>query len=199
MSVIMFRDERRTYAGRLLPYLAMSLIFFGAGIAAGLLVVAHYPALTDQFEQTITSFVSVFREMPRIKLAGAIFLNNAAKTLFAIVLGALLGILPAIFLFANGIALAVVWSLSAHSRGVSLTLLSILPHGIIELPAVFLGTSIGLMIGARALKRLTGKSGVSVGTELLDGLRFFASVLVPLLFLAALVEAFVTTALISPR
>jgi stage II sporulation protein M len=177
----------------------MSLIFFGAGIAAGLLVVAHYPALTDQFEQTITSFVSVFREMPRIKLAGAIFLNNAAKTLFAIVLGALLGILPAIFLFANGIALAVVWSLSAHSRGVSLTLLSILPHGIIELPAVFLGTSIGLSIGYHGVRRLVGKSEIHSGADMVQGLRYFFTVIIPLLIAAALVEAFITPTLISPR
>jgi stage II sporulation protein M len=199
MTMIMSRQERRAYRGRLRPYLTMSLLLFGAGIAVGLMVVSHLPALNDQFQQTITTFVSVFSGMPRLKLAGAIFLNNAVKTFLAIVLGALLGIIPVIFLFANGIALAVAWSLSSQSRGAWLSLLSILPHGVIELPAVFLGTSIGMMIGAQTLKRLTGKSDTTVGAELLQGLRYFCSVLLPLLVLAALVEAFVTTALISPH
>jgi stage II sporulation protein M len=199
MTVIMTGDERRAYIKRLRPYLMMSLFLFGAGFAAGLMVVSHYPALNDQFEQTITTFVSAFSGMPRLKLAGAIFLNNAAKTLFAIVLGALLGIVPAIFLFANGIALAVAWSLSSRFRGAWLSLLSILPHGVIELLAVFLGTGIGLMIGAQALRRFTGKSAMTIGAELRLGLRFFCSVLVPLLLLAAFVEAFITTVLISPR
>jgi stage II sporulation protein M len=199
MTMMMSRGERRAYMGRLRPYLTMSLLLFGAGIAVGLTVVSHFPALNDKFQQTITTFVSVFGGMPRLKLAGAIFLNNAVKTLLAIVLGAVLGIVPVIFLFANGIALAVAWSLSSQSRGPWLSLLSILPHGVIELPAVFLGTSIGLMIGAQALKRLTGKSETPIGTELLQGLRYFCSVLLPLLFVAALVEAFITTALISQR
>jgi uncharacterized membrane protein SpoIIM required for sporulation len=55
------------------------------------------------------------------------------------------------------------------------------------------------MIGTQALKRLTGKSETPIGTELLQGLRYFCSVLLPLLFVAALVEAFITTALISQR
>ena len=199
MTMMMSREERRAYTGRLLPYLMMSLFLFGTGIAAGLMVISHYPVLSDQFEQTITTFVSAFSGMTRLKLAAAIFLNNAAKTLFAIVLGTILGIVPAIFLFANGIALAIAWSLSSRSRGAWLSLLSMLPHGVIELPAVFLGTSIGLMIGARALQRLTGKSETTIGAELLQGLRYFCSVLLPLLILAAFVEAFVTTALISRR
>ena len=199
MKVIMSRDERRAYTNRLRPYLTASLLLFLAGIAAGLVIVSHYPALGDQFEQTITTFVSAFSGMPRLKLAGAILVNNAVKTLLAIVLGVVLGIVPVILLLGNGIALAVAWSLSSRGRGPWLSLLSILPHGVIELPAVFLGTSIGLMLGAQVLQRLIGRSETAIGAELLQGLRYFSSVLVPLLFLAAMVEAFVTTALISPR
>ena len=199
MTMIMSRDERRAYTSRLQPYLLASLLLFGAGMAVGLMAVSYFPALSDHVEATITTFVGAFSGMPRLKLAGAILLNNATKTLLAIVLGVMLGIVPMIFLFANGIALAVAWSLSSQNRGPWLALLSILPHGVIELPAVFLGTSIGLMIGSQALKRLTGKSETPIGTELLQGLRYFCSVLLPLLLVAALVEAFVTTALVSRR
>jgi len=197
--IIMLREERRAYLVRLHPYMIASLILFGAGTAIGLVVVSYFPGLADHFEETIAAFVKTFAGMPRLKLAAAIFVNNTIKTLLAILLGALFGIIPAFFLLANGIALGVAWSLSASARGPWLSLLSILPHGILELPAVFLGTSIGMAIGVQALKRLTGKSDLNISAELVSGLRYFCSVIVPLLFIAALVEAFVTAAFVAPR
>jgi stage II sporulation protein M len=197
--VIMGSDERRAYTGHLYPYLKISLLIFGAGIVIGLMIVARFPALTDYFKETITTFVKVFAGMPRLKLAGAIFLNNGFKTLLAILLGGLLGIVPIIFLFTNGVALGVAWSVSSYTRGPWISLLSLLPHGVLELPAVFLGTSIGLRIGLQALRRLTGRSEAKIGAELAQGLRYFLTIILPLLLAAALVEAFVTAALISPH
>ncbi len=197
--VIMRAEERRAYTEHLYPYLRISLIVFGSGIVIGLMIVARFPALTDYFKETITTFVNVFAGMSRLKLAVAIFLNNGFKTLLAILLGGLLGIVPLIFLLTNGIALGVAWSVSSYVRGPWVSLLSLLPHGVFELPAVFLGTSIGLKIGSEALRRLTGKSAAKIGAELIQGLRYFLTVILPLLFAAALVEAFVTAALISHR
>ena len=71
-----------------------------------------------------------------------------------------------------------------------------MPHGVLELPAVFLGSAIGLMMGASFTRRLTAKSENTIGAELGQALRFFATVIVPLLLLAALVEAYVTAALL---
>jgi stage II sporulation protein M len=197
--ITMPRDERRAYLGRLRPYITASLLLFGAGIVIGLMVVSHFPALADHFEETLATFVKLFTGMSRFKLAAAIFFNNAFKTLLAILFGVLLGVIPGFFLLANGIALGVAWSVSSRARGAWLSLLSLLPHGVLELPAVFLGTSIGLMIGIQVLRRLIGKSEAKIGGELLQGLRYFCTVIIPLLFIAALVEAFITAALISPR
>jgi len=195
--IFMSRQERRDYLIRLRPYFGASVLLFGAGTIIGLMAVYHFPELGDYFKETIAAFVKTFAGLPRLKLAGAIFINNAAKTLLSILLGALLGIVPGFFLLANGVALGVAWSLSASMRGAWFSLLSLLPHGILELPAVFLGTSIGMLIGVEALKQLTGKSEARIGAELTSGLRFFCTVIVPLLFVAALVEAFVTAALVT--
>jgi len=111
-------------------------------------------------------------------------------------LGIFFGIVPAFFLIVNGAALAVVLSLSTQSRGIWLSLLTILPHGILELPAVFLGTAIGLMMGATWMRRLTAKSEIKIGAELSQALKFFVMLIVPLLIAAALVEAYVTPALL---
>jgi stage II sporulation protein M len=197
--ILMGPEERRTYTARLYPYLKTSLAIFGAGFVIGLVIVARFPFVTDYFQDTIANFVKLFAGIARFKLAAAIFVNNGAKTLLAIVLGVMLGIVPVIFLLANGVALGVVWSLSVSTRGPWISLLSLLPHGILELPAVFLGTSIGLSVGFCAVRRLTGRSEKQVGAEIAQGLRYFLTVIIPLLGAAALVEAFITPSLIAPR
>jgi stage II sporulation protein M len=192
-------EERRAYLKRLYPYLKTSLVIFGSGIVIGLMAVSHFPLLAEHFESSVVGFVKNFRGLSKLELAAAIFLNNTLKTVLAILLGSLFGIIPAVFLLGNGIALGVIFSLSAQTRGLWLSLLSIVPHGLLELPAVFLGTSIGLMVGSRVMKQFFRPPKTTIGSELVQGLRFFIKVILPLLFIAALVEAFLTSALITPR
>jgi stage II sporulation protein M len=189
--------EIRAYLVRLRPYLIASIILFGAGFAIGLMIVHRFPQMADSFESSLTGFVKIFRGLPKFRLFTAIFINNSVKTLLAILLGLLFGLIPAFFLIVNGAALGAVMSLSTQARGLRESLLSVLPHGIPELSAVFLGTAIGIMLGMTLLRKITGKSQVKIGTELRQGFKFFYSVIVPLLVFAAGVEAFVTTALIT--
>jgi stage II sporulation protein M len=197
--IAMPAEERRAYLKRLSPYLKTSLTIFGSGIVIGLMIVSHFPELADKFESSVVGFVKSFRGLSKLELAAAIFLNNTLKTVLAILLGSLFGIIPAVFLLGNGIALGVIFSLSVQMRGVWLSLLSIVPHGLLELPAVFLGTSIGLMVGSRVMKQFFRPPETTIGSELVQGLRFFITVILPLLFIAALVEAFLTSALITPK
>ena len=197
--IAMPAEERRAYLKRLYPYLKTSLVIFGSGIVIGLMAVSHFPLLAQHFESSVVGFIKNFRVLSKLELAAAIFLNNTLKTVLAILLGSLFGIIPAVFLLGNGIALGVIFSLSAQTRGLWLSLLSIVPHGLLELPAVFLGTSIGLMVGSRVMKQFFGRPETTIGSELVQGLRFFITVILPLLFIAALVEAFLTSALITPR
>jgi stage II sporulation protein M len=197
--IAMPAEERRAYLKRLYPYLKTSLVIFGSGIFIGLMAVSHFPLLAQHFESSVVGFVKNFRGLSKLELAAAIFLNNTLKTVLAILLGSLFGIIPAVFLLGNGIALGVIFSLSAQTRGLWLSLLSIVPHGLLELPAVFLGTSIGLMVGSRVMKQFFRPPETTIGSELVQGLRFFITVILPLLFIAALVEAFLTSALITPR
>ena len=197
--IAMPAEERRAYLKRLYPYLKTSLVIFGSGIVIGLMAVSHFPFLAQHFESSVVGFVKIFHGLSKLELAAAIFLNNTLKTVLAILLGSLFGVIPAVFLLGNGIALGVIFSLSAQTRGLWLSLLSIVPHGLLELPAVFLGTSIGLMVGSRVMKQFFSRPETTIGSELVQGLRFFITVILPLLFIAALVEAFLTSALITPR
>lgn len=188
-------DQLRVYLRELRPFLIASVLIFAIGAAFGAAAASRLPGLSDQFGESIASFLKTFRDLPRPQLAAAIFLNNSVKTFAAILLGLGFGILPALFLVVNGAVLGVVFYLSSHSRGVWPSLLAILPHGVVELAAVFLGTAIGLLLGDRLLKRIMRKSESAIKTELGRALRFFAIVILPMLLVAALIEAFITTAL----
>jgi stage II sporulation protein M len=194
---MMWFTEIRAYLIRLRPYLIASIIFFGVGFAIGLMIVNRFPQMADSFESSLTGFVKIFRGLPKLRLFAAIFVNNTVKTLLAILLGLLFGVIPAGFLIVNGAALGVVMSLSTQSRGLWESLLSVLPHGVLELSAVFLGTAIGIMLGVSVMGRLFGKYQAKIGTELSQAFKFFYTVIVPLLLVAAFVEAYVTTALVT--
>jgi uncharacterized membrane protein SpoIIM required for sporulation len=69
----------------------------------------------------------------------------------------------------------------------------LLPHGIFEIPALMLTTAMMLRIGALMVTPQIGKSMGQVIFELLaDWLKIFIGVVVPLLAVAALIEAYIT-------
>jgi uncharacterized membrane protein SpoIIM required for sporulation len=51
-------------------------------------------------------------------------------------------------------------------------------------------------MGVSLTRRLTAKSEIRIAADLSQAVKFFAAVIVPLLLVAALVEAYVTSALV---
>ena len=195
VSQSMSLKEAVQYLKALRPYLAASITMLVLGGVLGALAIPYAPDIAQNINQSVTGFVKLFRELPKPQLALAIFLNNAIKTLVVIVGGTLFGLVPIIFLLVNGAALGFVLFLSIGQRGLFQSLLAILPHGILELPAVLLGTSIGLMLGTHAVKKFSGTAETKMGKELARAIKFFVTAIVPLLAVAALIESFVTAAL----
>jgi stage II sporulation protein M len=195
LSKPMSLEEAVQYFKALRRYLVVSITMLMLGALLGVLVIPYAPDIAENINQSVTGFVKLFRDLPKPQLAVAIFLNNAIKTLVVILGGALFGVVPVFFLLVNGAALGFVLFLSIAERGLFESLLAIVPHGVLELPAVLLGTSIGLMLGGYTVKRLSGTAETKIGRELARAMKFFLSAIVPLLAVAALVEAYVTAAL----
>src|SRR5262245_49912929 len=158
----MHGQEVLVYLRRLRPYLAASVLLFGVGFVGALLAVNQFPEVTAIFEKSLAGFIKKFGGLPKLQLAAAIFFNNAVKSLAAILLGIFAGLLPGFFLVLNGAALGLIFGLSGRGRGIGATLLAIAPHGILELPAVFLASAAGLMIGAAVIQKLFTRRDVMV-------------------------------------
>ena len=184
--------QQYDYLRGLGKYLCVSLAFLIAGVGAGVAAIFSYPALSDHLQRELGGFVHIFRALPKMNLLLAIFFNNAVKTLLVIVLGRFFGLLPALFLLANGAAIAIAVYSSSQLRGLTHSILILVPHGLLELPAVLLGTSVGFMIGFHSFRRVLGKADRSNTGQLGAALRFFLVVIVPLLIVAASIEVFIT-------
>jgi stage II sporulation protein M len=124
------------------------LIFFSSSFigyiyADKLLFIA--PIIQDLIEQT--------RNLGHLELTSFIFMNNSLASVYSIVIGLWFGFFPIFSSFSNGIILGFVSSLVIAEAGI-LTLWRLLPHGIFELPAIFISFGIGLKVGIETVKEI---------------------------------------------
>lgn len=131
------------------------------------------------------------KKLNPIALVVFIFLNNSVKALLAIFTGLLLGLGPVIFLVGNGIILGIVIRAISVQHGMGLTLLSLLPHGILEIPAMIISAALGFHLGISVLYMLMRKNA-QIKAKLMSSLVLFMVAILPVLALAAVIEVFIT-------
>jgi stage II sporulation protein M len=74
--------------------------------------------------------------------------------------------------------------------------LGIVPHGIVEIPALIIASAMGLRVGLEVFRKIFKKEG-NISEELSNALEFFWKVVIPIIFLAALIEVFITANLLG--
>lgn len=88
---------------------------------------------------------------PTLSMIMLIFFNNAIKSVIVIFAGALFGLLPIFFLVINGMVIGFVLQFSANSSMemsvLELIVKGLLPHGILEIPALLIASAYGLRLG----------------------------------------------------
>ena len=122
--------------------------------------------------------------LSQLDLIKFIVANNVKSTLTGILSGAILGIVPIVSTIANGYLLGFVAMLSVKAGGI-LTLWKIFPHGIFELPAVFISLGLGLKLGTFIFQK---KKLKSFENYLINSLKCFLLIVIPLLIIAGIIE-----------
>ncbi len=125
------------------------------------------------------------------QLALFILFNNAIKAAMVLVLGAGLGVVPMLFLGVNGALLGLVVANVVEEHGAMLAIAGLVPHGVLEIPAVLIAAGFGLRLGHEAGQRLLGRAS-EFGPWWRLGLRTYVRVVLPLLVVAAIIEVTVT-------
>ena len=113
-----------------------------------------------------------------------ILLNNIQSSFFGMIYGILFGIFPIMASLVNGYLLGFVASEAVQSNGVSV-LWRLFPHGIFELPALFISLGLGIKLGSFVF----GKNKLkTLKIYFIKSIKTFLLVVVPLLILAAIIE-----------
>lgn len=134
-------------------YIGFSFVLFFAGIIVG--------GTNPAFQSFLNSQLSGLEQMVDMVEASSnrtllmilvIFLNNAIKSILVMYMGAFFGVIPFLFLVVNGMVIGYMLQLIADSPvGMSVAeviVRGLLPHGIIEIPAIIVACAYGLKFGA---------------------------------------------------
>ncbi len=162
----------------------ISLIFAVCAIIAGLL-------LPDEAKGYINAMLVEYLGGVTFSVWG-VFLNNISVAAILFFGGFLLAI-PTVGLgLLNFLILGAMFLRIAGEFGFLFFVAAVLPHGIFELPAIWLSMSLGVMLGARVL----GIRYIGGDHSLLETFKscvlFFLVIIVPLFFIAAVVEVYLT-------
>ncbi len=158
------------------------IIFFGF-ILIGFFVPVP-GSLKNQILEFIKELLEKTQNMSQVGLIKFLFFNNLQSSFYGLVFGVLIGIFPIIATIANGYLLGFVASMSVENGGI-ITLWKLFPHGIFELPAVFISLGLGLKLGTFIIQKRKLKS---FKEYFINSLRVFLFIVVPLLVIAAVIE-----------
>jgi stage II sporulation protein M len=184
-------SEIREYIYSIKPYILFSSFIFSFAVLSGYAFACNYPEETREIIEELKEFFSVSEEATSFQMFLFILENNVIKLFTVIFLGIFAGLIPLLSVWGNGIILGIFAQIISQELSWSFFMLGILPHGIIEIPVLILSTAIGMKIGKLAVWRVFGRHR-NFRKEFTKAIKFYIVVLVPLLFIAALIEAFVT-------
>ena len=167
------------------PYFLILILIFAASFLAGTVAPSSIrQQMTEMFQVVVGNF--------RGLAGGMIFFNilvqNVMATIFVVISGVIVGIIPTFAIGSNGFGLGVLYRQASEVSGYSKAALKILPYGVFEIPALLIAASYGLWLGVIAVRRMRGKEGTLLRFHIEHAFRRYFAVVFPLLIIAAAIE-----------
>jgi len=163
-----------------------NLIFIIVGVFFIFVLIGFFVPVPSEISGQLMKYIQkIVEQTSGLSPAGLItfiFFNNVRSSLFGWIFGILLGIFPVFVSVFNGYLLGYVSKLGVAQEGF-LVLWKLLPHGIFELPAVFISLGMGMKFGQVLISNKK-----KLKENFLNALRVFISIVVPLLIIAAIIE-----------
>ncbi|MEG0330379.1 MAG: stage II sporulation protein M [Longicatena sp.] len=140
--------------------------------------------------------VNVYGNISAFSLIG----NNLVATFSSLVLGIIPFVfIPAFTAILNGGVIGVLFgSISITTTSIPFLLAGLLPHGIFEIPAMILSVSLGIYICKETTLFILGKQKhFKLKSLAFNILRIYGFIIVPLLIIAGLIEAYITPVILN--
>ncbi len=159
-------------------YIIVALIIFMIFAIVGFLFPIFFQ---EKIFEIIQGLVEMFEGRTAISTILLILLNNVRASFLSMILGLLAGIFPLVTAIINGYLIGFVVNYTIRQEGIFI-LWKLVPHGIFELPAIIMSIGIGFKLGLSLFKPETVKE------NLIQAMRFFVFVVLPLLLIASIIE-----------
>lgn len=174
----------------------LAAVFFAVSVGLGAVTVVSDPAVGEELMALFAEQVAgqILSDSPAI-LAWNLFLNNLSTCLLLFLGGASFGVVTLLILSVNGLLIGAVTELVREQQGLAFIAAALVPHGIFEIPAFLIAGGLGLLLGQELLAEWRGGGDAAARAANLS--RLFLRIVVPLLAVAAVVEAFITPAILS--
>jgi len=178
-------------------YFGISALIFFVSIIAGYIYAALYPPSMGDLFAGWEPIIEWLQNATSIEIFLLIFINNSVKSLLILVLGIGFGVIPALFLAYNGIFIGLAVYIMKELTGWTAVLIGLMPHGVIEIPAILLAAGVGMRLGDILAQTIFRGARFDLKSEFMDALRIFSRIILPMLLIAAIIEAFFTAAIIG--
>lgn len=179
-------------------YVRFSIALFAFGTVVGVVLLFAGVNLLDLIAEMLEEGLFPELEDEQFQLTATFFIRNNSQPFLLSIVGALsLGLLTAFLMVFNGVIVGNVAAAVGGELGVGYILTGIAPHGIFELPALFIAAGVGFRLLYRFGERVSGSRDAFVTKPYLYRTLAFAVFGWLLLVLAAFVEAYVTPELLE--
>ncbi|MBW6502793.1 stage II sporulation protein M [bacterium] len=167
------------------PYILILALIFAASFLAGTFVPS---SVGRQMTEMFRDMAGDYRELSGGMLFFNILVQNVMATIFVILSGVIVGIIPTFAVGSNGFGLGVLFRQAAEVSGTSKAALTVLPYGVFEIPALLIAASYGLWLGVTVVRTMRGKVPTPLKPSLEHTFRRYFAVVFPLLVVAAAIE-----------
>jgi stage II sporulation protein M len=178
-------------------WIFVSVGLFISGLLLGLLIPTEGAGLFLEEAANLDEMAGIIAPLPQLAVFLFILLKNISVIVLSFVLSPLLCIVPVFTLVINGGVIGLVSAIIMEEESLPFLLAGLLPHGILELPALIIGEAVALSFGIAVLRGIFGKDKQDViKSNLKSNLKYLA-ISAGLFLAAAIIETFVTPVLLE--
>ncbi len=174
----------------------MTVFLFGIGLAFGLVLPADIADFLAEDLAALEQLGAILRPFT-VSTAIFIFSKNVLALVLSFIFSPILCLLPILALIVNGWIISFISSIIVQEKSLGFLLAGLLPHGILELPALIIGEAAALSFGFMVLTALVSRNKRKFfWPHLKQNLKYLA-IAVSLLVPAAIIETYVTPLFLS--
>jgi len=175
----------------------IAISLFAISLIAGSVTPVSTTGVISEDITALEELGGILASLPSIIIVVLIFAKNVSVLLFSFVFSPVFCLVPIMALIVNGWILAIVSTIAIEEESLGFVLAALLPHGIIEIPALMLGEAAALSFGAMVTMSLFNKEKRKLVMPNLKQNLKYLSIAIGLLLPAAIIETYVTPLFLS--